>query len=323
MAKTHSRTGYARFRLKVMLTVLAVVLATLMFQNTLLLYPPFALLGLPGFLPLFGQILLIMLPVALPIFALLAIVIARTLNPLHTAVQAIAADRELDDNTYFRARRSIALLWKNILITNLAAYLVAWLIGAVMNIEMLLSLQGALQLLFSISIAALAALVQYSVITLLIARPRAMLKIYAIDHERDVRGQNITTRTVHQSQIIALFLLATMSFGYASLYTIEQSFRTSMTEIALGQTSLQEAEDAYHELLSPIPGFDVPRAEFDMFDYQPQAVVFARLLVMYIILLALIAGSIQFLASRAMLSQIKLIRVKLQQLVAGGADLTG
>ncbi|MFW6363691.1 MAG: methyl-accepting chemotaxis protein [Spirochaeta sp.] len=321
MAKTHIRE-YKDFRFKVLLTVILVVLSTLIFQNTLLLYPPFAMLALPNFMTVFMQMLLTLLIIALPVIGALGAVIVRTLQPLHAAVSAISRNKELDEQKYYAARRSVSKLWKNVVIANIIAYSAAWLVGVVFDIGSVISIQGLLQLLFVLSIAAFAAMLQYSIITIIIARPRAMLKIYSIDEKRDVRSMDVTRKSVQQTQIIASFLVMTMAFGFLQIYNIEHRFQNLMTSVATDEISLQEAEDGYYTELSQIPGFNITRSEFSITDHQPEISRFTVILFLYIVFLVIIAGGAYYLGSKSMLGQLMLIRRKLKELVQGDVELT-
>lgn len=113
MAKKHLNL-YKDFRFRVALTVILVVLATLVFQNTLLLYPPFAMMDLPNFSAVFLNMLVTLMAVAVPVIAVLAFIVTRTLQPLHAAVAALTAGKDLDESAYFAARRSVASLWRNV-----------------------------------------------------------------------------------------------------------------------------------------------------------------------------------------------------------------
>lgn len=313
---------YKDFRLKVILTVILTILGTLIFQNTLLIYPPFVMLGLPNFSAIFFEMLTVLLIAALPFIAVLAYITARTLRPLHIAVKALNTGRQIDEDIFFAARRAVARLWKNILVVNLAGFFLAWLISAAFELGSLISLSGVLQLLFVLSLAALTAMLQYSIITLIIARPRAMLRIYSIDPERDARSMDITRKSIQHTRIIAAFLVTTMAFGFSHIYRIEQQYRGLLSEAATQQISLQDAEDRYYRQLSRLPGFTIPRSQFDLLQNAPDAARVNAILTMYVLLLILIAGSVHFFASKSMLSQILLIRRKLQKLVEGDAELT-
>ncbi|GAB6088585.1 methyl-accepting chemotaxis protein [Spirochaeta dissipatitropha] len=313
---------YRDFRVKVMVSVIGVVFVTLLVQNILLLYPPFAMLGLPNFFQVLLGGMLILVIIGIPTIAVLAWFITRKLGPLHRAVKKIDMGETPDEEEYFAARHSISRLWKNIYAANLVGFFLAWAAGVVLNISELLNVAGIIQLLFILSTAGLAALMQHSIITLIIAEPRAMLKIYAIDADKDVRGAKITMKSVLQTRIIALFLIMTMSFGFLQIFTIEHRFRSLVTRAATGEISLQQAEDSYYAQLSSFGGFDVPRNEFSLTDYAPHPQRFTLILIVYVIILMSIATGVHMLGSKSMLGQVLLIRKKLAELVQGDAELT-
>ncbi len=184
------------FRLKVGLNISLVILFAFIWQRIVFFTAHLQLSGLEYVkTQLMNEILHIVF-FSVPLIIVLTFIVVIRLQPLHKVVQAFAKEQPVSKEEYFKARKVLIQQSSVIIIGNIVIFSIGYVVKALDNFAWVLSFNGILNLLFSVSSAFLFAFIQITLNHIILAAPRAMLNIQQLDVRRKEKEMGFLTKNL-------------------------------------------------------------------------------------------------------------------------------
>jgi len=161
---------------------------------------------------------------SLPLILIVAAAIVYSLQGLHRVVFAFSQEKPVSKEEYFTARHVLIRLSRIVLLGSLLCFLPGYLERAWGNPAWVLSSEGVLTGLFTISSALLFGFVQININHLILAKPRSMLNIQQLDEKRGEKEMSLLSRNVLTSvSMMAYGMLFALIIGHNILMVFQRA----------------------------------------------------------------------------------------------------
>ena len=320
---------YPRFRLKIVLCIALVTISVMLIQTLIERYTLVMLYGGIGINRVMfdlesGNSLLNKLLFILPGMIAVGAIIWIFTNPLHRFVAAIAKGTHPAQTDYYRARKVVIRLPWFVIALNLITFLLGNVLGSTDLQNDFLTLQGLIERLQQLATAGVSAFVEITIINLILVRPKAMLKIHYIDAKRREKDMSLRLRTGLLSFFLSSFLMLSIIQTSSPFFRDNRIYIWLLERVTTGEITLEQAKTIYETetlrdewiLMSP---------EQLTFPMELSSAVRFRtaetFLIVFFVLIGL-AFLVQYASSKSQTGQLKLLKRRLEEIVAGEGDMT-
>jgi methyl-accepting chemotaxis protein len=309
--------AYPAFRLKMVVNSIVFMVISIMAQKLLNDFANFIAYQAFDLLAFISGIIRYFALAVVPCITVSVIVIMFFMLPFSASIRTIGSGGKVSVEGFRKALMTVVRIPYVIIILNVLAFVVAFVIGA--NHARLLSLRGFILLCQYAAGGFVCAYVQIVVNNLILAKPRAMLKVRYIGKFRE---PNEGQRSMLISISLAVYTMFTVvGVGQAINDATVIHARISET-MATKAVDFATASAPWRSSVASLLGMPAERVTLQVASSAGSQV---NPLIIYIPILAFLVGLavfIQLAASRNRLAQFKALDDKLHSIIEGSADLT-
>jgi signal transduction histidine kinase len=315
---------YPHFRFKIMLNMTLVVTMSILLGFVFQQYTYIMLYGWPGLQSLIRLLFLSFSSTVLPPLIIMGTIIYIYILPLHRVVYGISKGIQPSEKQYFHARKRLIGLDGLTLILTVGGFLIGNLMGSLGTLQQFLSFEGIGGLLQQIFTGLINGFIIISINNIILAKPRAMLKIYYLDEKHIEKNLSLKNRNTLLGFCLAVYLLLTMAVFNQHVLNEQSMYIHKLESVLLGEKSIEEVAEEYHSWISNNPGIpnNLREISFPIETGERRMTPGMQIQLVFSIILALIAFIVHYTTWTSQTKQLILLKKRLKEIADGGGGLS-
>jgi len=249
---------------------------------------------------------------------IIGVILNKYLKPFHDTTYKIFNKEELDTNERDRAIKIITRLNSVIIIMNIFVYLISFIVNLITSPFVLNSF--IVSLLYTLSTAAIFSVIEYNIINMSIYKAKSLLKIYTI--ESSPRKMPIHRKNVILITSLTVFISLTLIDASKMIYTSEMMYEELLHKVVKGDLTLDQARRDYIEETAQFLQVDKSIITFPYDFTKDTKPSVTPIYIIYFFQLLIVTIIFQYTSSLFQRKQLQNLNSKMKEISMGNGDLT-